>query len=223
MGGSNSRTRTLGIDDYGATYDPYSFPYGDIENYGSFYGLAQEIETFNNPINSAILLTTKPRRRRIQPNNFSQYGSSYPPGFNPMLSSLMNKPRVRVVYMPQGVYNVLQNLFQQGAFTGLNAALPGVGVFAPGQSASQMYPGMLGPPPNPFQNGSGLFSQMPYANPFGQQAPVVPLGPNCFSVSLPLSSGPSPFQMPLPCPPPMIQPMAYPMGPRKKKLTTLLM
>ena len=102
-------------------------------------------------------------------------------GVNPLMSGIGSNP-----YMGNmGGVNPL--MFGPG---GMNPMLGGLS----GYGGPQMMPQMYGPSP--------FFPQM--SNP---QMPLQQMGSNCCSISLQLPSMSSQIPYPIPCPPPMIQPM----------------
>lgn len=65
-----------------------------------------------------------------------------------------------------------------------------------------------------------ILPQMPYASPAVVPGSVSQPSANCFSVSLQLPAVPSAYPMPMPCPPPMIQPVIIPCPMRKLQIKT---
>ena len=202
MGGRNARLKEPGLGYYGGGYDPY-YPYGNMENYGSSYQPVEEEYPLAYEITDRPFVTTRrPFRGAPGQGGLGRYGNSYPPGFNPILQGGSSRPKVRVIYVPDHVVAGFRNVLQQGAAGGLNPWGGGIGAYGGPQIpySSPMTPQM-----------PGAFPMMPPMP--GSNVPFSPMGSNCFSMSVPASSVPPQFSMPMPmpCPPPMIQPVMIPM------------
>ena len=215
MGGGKSRVEQPGLAYYGSGYDPY-YPYGGLENYGSAYQPIDDDYGYGyGTTEGPFALTTRPRRRGGRQAGMYEYGTSYPPGFNPVLQGLTGRPKIRIIFMPNNLVSGLQNLAQQGVGAGMNPLQGGLGNINPSSNPiGGINPLMMGGFGgfNPMMMGGAggagfpqMMPQMPYGSPMVPQASMSQLGSNCFSVSLQVPSMGG--QMPMPCPPPMIQPM----------------
>jgi hypothetical protein len=107
-----------------------------------------------------------------------------------------------------------------GGVSGMNPLMGGIGGINP------LAGGVGGM--NPLIGGMGgygipqMMPQGPYASPFLPQMPLPQMGSNCCSISLQLPSVASQIPYPIPCPPPMIQPV-MPQMPFRKIILYLLL
>jgi hypothetical protein len=195
MGNNNVRNQGSGLTNYGAGYDPY-YNYGDIENYGSAYQPTGGDYPFDYGLTNGPFVTSmRSPLGGYGQSGLRRYGNSYPAGFNPILQPGLGGPKVRIIYVPNNVVSGFQNLLQQNGMGGGNPLMGGFG-------GPQIMPQM------PF--GPSAIPQMPWANPMMPQ-----MGSNCCSMSLQVPSMTPQMYMPMPCPPPMIQPMMPQISMRK--------
>jgi hypothetical protein len=107
-----------------------------------------------------------------------------------------------------------------GGIGGANPLIGGIG------GANPLVGGIAGG--NPLIGGIGgygipqMMPQMPYGSPFLPQMPLPQMGSSCCSISPQLPSMGSQIQYPIPCPPPMIQPV-MPQIPLRKIILYLLL
>lgn len=188
MGNRNNRVRQSDINNYGYLYEPY-YNYEDIENYGSTYQPTGQEYPFSSGFTNEQFRTPLrlPRSRfgSFNQSGLGRYASTYPQGFNPMLEPRFAGPKIRVIFIPTGGAGAFPNYFQQG---NINPSFGGLG----GYVAPQMMP------------------QMFYGSPMLPQ-----VGQNFGSMLFPSPSMISQLPFPMPCPPPMIQPVMPSISMRK--------
>lgn len=193
MGNRNARLQGLNLANYGAGYDPY-YSYGHIENYGS---------------------------------NYQPIGGGYPLGYGftddalitsvkPPLGSLgaLNQGGISTY---GGSYSTSFNPILQPGLNGPKIRLIYVPTHVLNGFQNLLQQG-CGSGATPIVGGLGGYG---YSQ-FMPQSPLSPMSSNCYPMSPQLPSMMPQIPYPVPCPPPMIQPIAPQMPMRKITIHPLI-
>ncbi|CAF4627334.1 unnamed protein product [Rotaria sp. Silwood1] len=186
MGYFNVPMRETGLTSYGTTYNPY-YDYGEIENYGSHYQpIAVEYPSYHGTTGKPLTTTVRSPLGGLDilgQQGLGKYENIYPTFFNSMSQLDLNRPKVRLIYVPNHVLCAFQNLLPQG---GVGFANSFMGSFNPSMSGYGTF---------------GMQQMMPML-----QGSMSQIGSNCWSTSFQVPSMGPQYPFGIPCPPPMIQP-----------------